>query len=157
MKAIAHLPTFFPFAAGGLDIVTILFVVSGMAVIRGTTRQRASAFRLAACSAFLHCALSWPGVVSGWKFSTRHGFWRDGCDGYFADNGSWFDPDGENEERYCTAVRVALVGQVVTFVGMHCSVAACIWCYLSNGDGHDSPMELFDPNPPPEARALLFN
>jgi len=75
-------PTFFPFSAGGLDIVTILFVVSAMAVIRGTTRQRVSAFRLAAFTSFLHVVLSWPSIVSGWKFSEQNGFWGGNCKGY---------------------------------------------------------------------------
>ena len=59
--------TYFPFSAGGLDIVTILFVVSAMAIIRGTTRQRVSAFRLAAAASFLHVVLSYPSVLAGWR------------------------------------------------------------------------------------------
>jgi hypothetical protein len=149
------LPTFFPFAAGGLDIVTILFVVSAMAVIRGTTRQRVSAFRLAACTSFLHVVLSWPSIVAGWKFMQVQGFWSDNCNDYFMGSGTWFKPDELNQERYCLAVRTAMIGQLVTFVSMHLSVVACVRCYLAN---RDQPLELFDPNPQAsEAARLLFN
>ncbi len=152
---IAALPSsFFPFAAGGLDIVTVLFVVSAMAVIRGTTRQRVSAFRLAAATSFLHCIMSWPSVVSGWRFSVLYGLWDSSCHEYFEDESTWFDPSTHNANLYCTAVRTALIGQVITFSSMHFSVIACIRCYLKN---RDHPLELFDPNPPQEARALLFS
>jgi len=146
--------TFFPFSAGGLDIVTILFVVSAMAIIRGTTRQRVSAFRLAASASFLHIVLSYPSVISGWKFSTMNNFWNSKCEDYFASNSMWFYPLSSNQSSYCTAVRLSMVGQLITFVAMHGAVFTSVRCYLKN---KDHPLELFDPNPPSEARALLFS
>ena len=124
--------TFFPFSAGGLDIVTILFVVSAMAIIRGTTRQRVSAFRLAAAASFLHIVLSYPSVISGWKFSTVHEFWGSNCETYFENNSLWFFPAEDNQSNYCTAVQLSMAGQLITFIAMHGAVLTSIRCYMKN-------------------------
>lgn len=47
-----------------------------------------------------------------------------------------------------------MIGQTITFVSMHGAIFASVRCYLKN---RDHPLELFDPNPPTEARALLFS
>ncbi|GMH68451.1 hypothetical protein TrLO_g5720 [Triparma laevis f. longispina] len=146
--------TYFPFSAGGLDIVTILFVVSAMAIIRGTTRQRVSAFRLAAAASFLHVVLSYPSVVGGWRFSIMQNLWNGDCEDYFVANFSWLSPNTTHSEQYCSSIRTSLIGQTITFASMHGAIFASIRCYLKN---RDHPLELFDPNPPTEARALLFS
>ena len=126
-----------------------------MAIIRGTTRQRVSAFRLAAAASFLHVVLSYPSVIGGWRFSILNNFWNDQCSEYFEDNGmTWLAPGTTHSSQYCTAVRTSLIGQIITFSAMHGAIIASVRCYLKN---RDHPLELFDPNPPTEARALLFS
>ena len=148
--------SFFPFASGGLDVTTVLFVAASMAIIRGWTRQRVSAFRLAACASMLHVLLSWPSVVSSWRFVVVESILHNGDSSttYFVGNPYWFSPSEANARRYVDSVRCALFGQLLTFVSMHFAVFACARCYVLN---RDHPLTHFDPNPPSEARALLFN
>lgn len=56
---------FFPFQSGSLDINTICWVGSFMAVIRGYTRQSVSSFRLSAVMAFAFILTALPGLVGG--------------------------------------------------------------------------------------------
>jgi len=136
--------SFFPFSAGGLDVSTILFVVTVMSVIRGTTRARVSAFRLSAGAAMLHCVLSWPSVIAGWRFSDLKGFWGDQteCEDYFLNQQNWFQPDHHHSTAYCRACRICLIGQLLTLVMMHLSIIGCFRCYLAN---RDTPLEFYEP------------
>jgi hypothetical protein len=56
---------FFPFQSGSLDINTICWVGSFMAVIRGYTRQSVSSFRLSAVLAFSFILTAFPGLIGG--------------------------------------------------------------------------------------------
>ena len=72
------LQSLFPFAQGSVDIVTVFLIVSTMSVIRGTSRQSTSAFRLAAVAAVIHVALVYPSIMGSFEVMKFNDMWNMG-------------------------------------------------------------------------------
>jgi len=158
----------FPFAQGTVDIATIMLIVSGMSVIRGTSRQSTSAFRLASVAAILHVALSYPSVVGNLKTMAQNSLWTDGSfptnliskdgDGcynfmyqyyyaYYNELIYWNDSTDSTDitSTMCRDISVAGVSQLVIFCVMHIQIFACLYVYKNN---KGRPTDVYDPHLP---------
>ena len=163
----------FPFAQGTVDVATIMLIVSGMSVIRGTSRQSTSAFRLASVAAVLHVALSYPSVVGNLETMKENELWhtgkfptniiaRDGygCSNfiylYFAQYYSEVLPTQDHASAFCRDVKFAGYAQMLIFGVMHLQIFACLFVYKKN---KGRPTDIYDPAPPtaPNAEPLLRN
>ena len=74
----------FPFQQPGLDIATVLYLVSFMSIIRGYTIQSISAFRLSFITAVIFSLASYPTVIGGLQFYYYNNFNNESdCYNYF--------------------------------------------------------------------------
>ncbi len=175
-------PEMFPFAQGSVDIATVFLIVATMSVIRGTTRQSTSAFRLASVASLLHVALVYPTVIGNLEIMNENKMWQmggdvpensafilimdDGCKKFWTLYfGSYYGdfttgvvdvlPSDQQASDLCYDTWVSFVAQSVIFVIMHIQIIACLVVYKNN-KGRPTDMG-FDPQPPtaPNAEPLL--
>lgn len=158
--AAAHYPlwfddSYFPFQVSNLDLNTVAWIGSFMAVIRGYSRQSVSAFRLSAIMAFAFILTSYPGLIGAIQFYKDNEFTDDDkCRDFFTSYPQWpaFGyPSDFNAENYCSAFRLSLAGYLGLFLCMHVIMLTAGFTYQANFGRESAIFDPLDPHHPSTA------
>lgn len=118
-----------------INIQTILILVTTMSVVRGSTRQSVSAYRLGAVSSGLYVLTVWPMIIGNFETMTEANLWPwmsgSNCNGYFEGIQALY-PSHEQSERLCADTRWAALGAFIAFVSMNVIIVACLKVFIDN-------------------------
>jgi len=136
-----------------INIQTILILVTTMSVVRGSTRQSVSAYRLGAVSSGLYVITVWPMIVGNLETMTEKNLWPwmsgTDCNDFFT-GVSFLYPNKDQSERLCLDTRLAVFGCLIGFISMNISILACLRVFVQNKNRlslteEDIEAEAFDP------------
>lgn len=147
--------SFFPFQVSNLDINTLAWIGSFMAVIRGYTRQSVSAFRLSAIMAGAYILTGYPGLVGGLQFYKDNDFQDfDKCRDFFRTTPQSIGfgyPNEDESTHFCQAFRLTLTGYLGLFLMMHVVMITASMTYESNRSRESAIFDPLDPHHPSDS------